>query len=142
MKKSATIITFLISTTLLLSFTLKNEELTTLDISGKWKVEIDNTIDGDISGNNGCSTIEFTSKGANNFVGKYASCASSKNAKNSQFSGEIYVTNRGNLISMIQDNLTSSQYYANWSGKFFENGEIRGIWTDVVGNQGEFRLSR
>ena len=113
-----------------------------IEIEGKWKLEIDNKIDGSISGNHGCETIVFTSKGRNSFSGKYGSCNASTNAKSSQFSGNIYITSRGNLISMIQNNQAASQYYANWSGKLFESNEILGIWTDVEGNQGEFRLSR
>ena len=125
----------------LLSFT-PSSHAPFLDISGKWKLQIDNTMDGKVSGHNGCDEMEFTTKGINNFIAKYSNCPSSNTAKPSQFSGKIYVTNRGNLINIIQDNLAGTQYYSAWSGKLYENGEILGIWTDVEGNQGEFRLSR
>ncbi len=127
---------------LLYSFTLPSKSNTLIDLSGKWKLEIDETIDGLIKGSNGCSYLQISPKGINNFVATYEDCKPSSNAKGSHFSGQIYVSNRGNLINMVQDNLSATQYYSAWSGKLLENGEIIGIWTDVEGNQGEFKLSQ
>lgn len=132
----------LVTLCFLYGFTFHKVNNIAVDLSGEWNLEIDETIDGNISGSNGCNIMQISSKGINNFMAKYKSCPHSKKARNSHFSGQIYVSNRGTLINMIQDNLAATQYYSAWSGKMIETGEIIGIWTDVAGKQGEFRLSR
>lgn len=143
MNKLSTIFYSLLFTSICLSFTFKAAPLEKHDISGKWKLEIDNLIDGKISGNNGCSEIIFYTKEPNVFTGEYSKCgAASRNAKPSQFSGEIYISKKGNLINMVHDNFSSTNYYSAWSGKFLEDNHITGIWTDLEGRQGEFKLTR
>ncbi len=112
-----------------------------LELSGKWKLQIDKKIDGQFSGHQGCPTMIIEQSSADKFVATYEGCVSVM-AKDSKFSGQIYTTRRGHVISMIQDGVKVANYYAVWSGKQMENDDIIGLWTDVEGNQGEFRLSR
>lgn len=126
----------------LISFNVIEKETLATDLSGKWELQIDSKIDGNISGNNGCDLMSFTAQGNDRFQGKYASCPGSNNAKSSLFSAKVYETNRGTLITILQDNKKGTQYYASWSGRLVEPGFIIGIWTDVEGNQGDFQLTK
>ena len=127
----------------LVSFTPPNETISRYDLSGKWDLSIDNTIDGHVSGNNGCSGIEFSMKEDLIFSGRYTFCGdASEKAVDSKFSVTIYLTNRGNMVHIHQDNFDKTRYYASWVGNFTDADNISGIWTDIEGNRGEFKLSR
>ena len=121
------------------SFSSKNSKV--INLSGKWALTIDNKIDGNISGNNGCEQITFVSPKDNMFNGEYSSCPGSNNAKGSTFRGQVFSSERGILVSMVQDN-EGTNYYSAWSGQLIDKGTIKGIWTDLEGNQGEFKLTR
>lgn len=109
-------------------------------LNGKWELQIDKKIDGNISGNNGCTTVILEQKGAN-LSGKYGNCPGSNTAKSSQLKGQIHRTNRGVLIQWIQQ-VPSMRYYASWSGYLVEPGLIKGLLVDLEGNQFEFQLSK
>lgn len=125
-----------------LSFSFSSIDDEVIFINGKWKLTIDKSIDGNIQGNNGCDEIEFNHTKDNYFQGFYSSCPGSKIAKNSKFKGQVFLSNRGKMITMIQDNFKATQYYATWTGQLKDKGTYEGIWTDVEGNQGEFKLIR
>lgn len=125
----------------LLSFYNYSDDAAYVNLSGKWKLTIDNNIDGQVSGNNGCNEITIVATKDYFFKAEYSSCPGSNNAKGSQFKGQIFEAKRGTMVSMIQDN-RPTDYYASWSGQLMDKGTIKGIWIDVEGNQGEFKLTR
>ena len=125
----------------LLSFYNYSNDLSYVNLSGKWRLIIDDKIDGTISGSNGCDEIIIEETKDFHFKGGYSNCSSKSTAKESIFKGQIFVSKRGTMVSMIQDN-QPTDYYSTWSGKLIDKGTIKGIWTDVEGNQGEFKLTR
>ena len=133
---------FLVISSLVLFAFTSPIETTGPSLDGTWNLTIDKKIDGKISGNLGCTEMVFKQSG-NSFSGKYTKCqAASQNAMPAKFSGKILSSSRGTLIQITMDNYASTKYYATFAGQLIDGEMIEGIWTDVEGNQGEFRLSR
>ncbi len=120
-----------------------NESSSTLpDLNGTWLLEIDRQIDGAYRGNHGCSLMEISMDGPSAFSARYTECgAASQNAMPSQFTGQIYQSPRGILITMLQYG-RNVNYYCNWAGTINRSGQLVGLATDLEGNQAEFRLTQ
>ena len=131
---------YLVILTSLVCFSFSTNEVISPNLSGSWNLVIDNQIDGVIQGNNGCTKMTFHTIDGTTFQAEYTKCLGSKNAMGSIFNGEYFEAKRGILVTFNQYNETTD-YYATWSGRYYNN-TIQGIWTDIKGNQGEFKLTR
>lgn len=134
-------LSYLIILASLTCLSFSTNQVNSPDLSGNWSLVIDTQIDGKVQGSNGCTEINFYNIDGIRFLAKYTKCQNSHNAIGSVFDGKFFVSGKGTLVTLNQYN-KATDYYATWSGRYLKNNTIQGIWTDIKGNQGEFKLTR
>lgn len=122
----------------------------TMDLSGDWKLEIDTSLDGTPKGNLGCNGIYFypmesrDASGRATYIRPCPNKVTNRKTEGSFFTYQTYESKRGSILSMVL-HAESTQYFATFSGQIRYQREgasiIEGVWTDVEGNKGDFRLT-
>ena len=108
-----------------------------MDLSGRWEFSFDRTLNGQLVPTSVPYEVIFIMMDAVSFVGRLVFPAEDK----SRFTGTLSKTRQGTLFSLHQVN-EQSGYQALYIGKVDGDTRIAGIFTDLAGPDGDFRLRR
>lgn len=108
-----------------------------MDLSGRWELSFDRTLNGQLIPTSVPYEAIFIMMEADTFVGRLVFPAEDL----SRFTGKLSTTSQGTLFSMHQVN-EQSGYQALYIGRIDGDARIAGIFTDLAGPDGDFRLRR
>ena len=108
-----------------------------MDLSGRWEFSFDRTLNGQLVPTSVPYEVIFIMLDPVSFVGRLVFPADDT----SRFTGRLNTTGQGTLFSLHQVN-EKTGYQALYIGKLDSDARIAGIFTDLVGPDGDFRLRR
>lgn len=108
-----------------------------MDLSGRWEFSFDRNLNGQLVPTSVAYELIIIMLDPASFVGRLVFPADDP----SQFRGVLSTTQQGTLLSLHQVNERSG-YQAMYIGKVADDARIVGIFTDLAGPDGDFRLRR
>jgi hypothetical protein len=108
-----------------------------MDLSGRWEFSFDRTLNGQLVPTSVPHEVIFIMLDERNLVGRLVFPAEDT----SRFHGNLHTTSQGTLFSLHQVN-EKTGYQALYIGKVEGDSRIAGIFTDLAGPDGDFRLRR
>ena len=108
-----------------------------MDLSGRWEFSFDRTLNGQLVPTSVPHELILIMLDEVNLVGRLVFPADDT----SRFNGHLSTTSQGTLFSLHQVN-DKTGYQALYIGKVEGDSRIAGIFTDLAGPDGDFRLRR
>jgi len=108
-----------------------------MDLSGRWEFSFDRSLNGLLVPTSVAYELILIMLDDTNLVGRLVFPADDP----SRFRGLISTTTQGTLLSLHQVNERTG-YQAMYIGKVVDASRIAGIFTDLAGPDGDFRLRR
>ena len=108
-----------------------------MDLSGRWEFSFDRTLNGQLVPTSVPYEVIFIMVDTVSFIGRLVFPAEDV----SRFVGKLSTTGQGTLLSLHQVN-EQTGYQALYIGKIDGDDRIAGIFTDLAGPDGDFRLRR
>jgi len=108
-----------------------------MDLSGRWEFSFDRNLNGQLVPTSVAYELILIMLDETNFVGRLVFPADDP----SRFRGSLSTTSQGALLSVHQVNERTG-YQAMYIGKVLDESRIAGIFTDLAGPDGDFRLRR
>ncbi len=108
-----------------------------MDLSGRWEFSFDRTLNGQLVPTSVPHELILIMLDEVNLVGRLVFPADDT----SRFTGRLCTTSQGTLFSLHQVN-DKTGYQALYIGKVEGDSRIAGIFTDLAGPDGDFRLRR
>jgi len=108
-----------------------------MDLSGRWEFSFDRSLNGLLVPTSVAYELILIMLDDTNLVGRLVFPADDP----SRFRGLISTTTQGTLLSLHQVNERTG-YQAMYIGKVIDASRIAGIFTDLAGPDGDFRLRR
>jgi hypothetical protein len=108
-----------------------------MDLSGRWEFSFDRHLNGHLAPTTVPYELIFIMLDEATFVGRFVFPADDP----SRFRGELSTTSQGTLLVLRQHN-EATGYQAVYIGKLDGDSRISGIFTDLAGPDGDFRLRR
>jgi hypothetical protein len=111
-----------------------------MDLSGRWEFSFDRDLNGQLVPTSLAQEVILIMLDANNFVGRLVFPADDP----SRFTGRLTTTSQGTLFSLYQVN-EQTGYQALYIGKLepgADDTRVAGIFSDLAGPDGDFRLKR
>ena len=108
-----------------------------MDLSGRWEFGFDRSLNGQLVPTSVAYELILITLDETNLVGRLVFPADDT----SRFRGTLSTTRQGTLLSLHQVNERTG-YQAMYIGKVVDESRIAGIFTDLAGPDGDFRLRR
>jgi len=108
-----------------------------MDLSGRWEFSFDRDLNGQLVPTSVAYELILIMLDDTNLVGRLVFPADDP----SRFRGVVSTTAQGSLLSLHQLNERTG-YQAMYIGKVVDASRIAGIFTDLAGPDGDFRLRR
>lgn len=108
-----------------------------MDLSGRWEFSFDRTLNGQLVPTSVPYEVIFIMTNETSLVGRLVFPGEDI----SRFTGTLTTTSQGTMFSLHQIN-DKTGYQALYIGKLDGDSRIAGIFTDLAGPDGDFRLRR
>ncbi len=108
-----------------------------MDLSGRWEFSFDRTLNGQLSPTTVPLELILIQTDATQVVGRFVFPADDV----SRFRGQLTTTPQGTLLCLHQHD-EASGYQALYIARVEDPDRVGGIFTDLAGPEGDFRLKR